>query len=36
MSRCNKCGKEFAYGNRADGLPNGVGFALKNKKTIYI
>lgn len=36
MPKCNKCGKEFAYGNRADGLPNGVGLELENKKKIYI
>lgn len=36
MPKCNKCGKEFACGNRADGLPNGVGLELKNEKTIYI
>lgn len=36
MPKCNKCGKEFAYGNRADGLPNGVGLELENEKIIYI
>lgn len=36
MPKCNKCGKEIAYGNRADGLPNGVGLELENEKTIYI
>lgn len=28
--KCEVCGKEFAYGYRKDGLPNGMTFILQN------
>ena len=28
--KCEVCGKEFAYGYREDGLPNGMTFILQN------
>lgn len=28
--KCDKCGAVFISGNRPDGLPNGVGFALQD------
>ena len=34
--KCNKCGREFLFGNRPDGLPNGVGFELDDGRTINI
>ena len=29
IMKCDVCGKEFGYGNRDDGLPNGVTFVTK-------
>ena len=28
--KCDKCGAVFISGQRADGLPNGIGFALQD------
>jgi hypothetical protein len=33
---CKNCGKVFAFGNRPDGIPNGVGFQLQNGKMINL
>lgn len=33
--KCNKCGKIFKPGN-ADGLPNGVGFEMKDGTVINV
>lgn len=30
VMKCNECGKKFKVGNRADGLPNGIGFVLED------
>lgn len=30
IMKCEVCGKEFAYGYREDGLPNGMTFILQN------
>ena len=34
--KCNKCAMEFLFGNRPDGLPNGVGFQLEDGRMINI
>lgn len=34
--KCNRCGKEFAFGNRPDGIPNGVGFIMRNGREYNI
>lgn len=34
--RCNICGKVFRKGNRADGLPNGVGFVGEDGQTFNV
>lgn len=34
--KCNKCGKTFQYGTRADNLPNGCGFVLSDGKRVDI
>ena len=28
--KCHICGREFCYGNREDGMPNGMTFVLKD------
>lgn len=33
---CKNCGKVFAFGNRPDGIPNGVGFQLQNGEIINL
>lgn len=33
---CDKCSSKFISGNGADGLPNGVGFALQDGRTITL
>lgn len=32
--KCDVCGKEFGYGNREDGLPNGMTFILQKGKKL--
>lgn len=34
--KCDKCKKEFKAGNRADGLPNGVGFEMEDGTVITL
>lgn len=34
--KCNICGKEFEVGNRADGIPNGMGFVLQDGRQITV
>ena len=34
--KCDRCGKVFTPGNRPDGVPNGVGFMLRNGKQITV
>lgn len=34
LYECRHCGKHFLYGNRPDGLPNGLGFVLKDGRTL--
>ena len=36
MIRCEKCGKTFEAGNRPDGIPNGFGLMMENRRTINI
>lgn len=37
MKKCDKCKKDFSeVVDRADGLPNGVGFELQNGKVITL
>lgn len=33
---CHECGKEFYFGNRPDGLPNGVAMEGPNGETVNI
>ena len=34
--KCDRCGKVFMPGSRPDGVPNGVGFILRNGKQITV
>ena len=34
--KCDKCGREFEPGNRPDGIPNGVGFVIKDGRVITV
>jgi len=34
--KCNECGKRFVAGNRADGIPNGVGFVLDDGTVVNV
>ena len=34
--KCDNCKKEFVAGNRADGIPNGVGFQMQDGTIITI
>lgn len=34
--KCDNCKKEFEAGNRADGLPNGIGFELQDGTLITL
>ena len=29
--KCDKCGKEFTFGNDQNGIPNGVGLGFEDK-----
>ena len=33
---CILCGKAFAPGNDKDGIPNGLGFMMKNGETYHL
>lgn len=32
MIKCDNCGNFFTIGNHSNGIPNGIGFVLKNGK----
>lgn len=34
--KCDCCGKTFVSGNRADGIPNGMGFVLQDGRQINV
>lgn len=34
--KCDNCKKEFVAGNRGDGIPNGVGFQMKDGTVITL
>ena len=34
LHTCYKCGRKFFPGNNADGIPNGVGFVLKDGRIV--
>lgn len=34
--KCDNCKKGFVAGNRADGIPNGVGFQMKDGTVITL
>lgn len=34
--KCDNCKKVFVAGNRADGLPNGIGFEMKDGTVITL
>lgn len=34
--KCDNCKKVFVAGNRADGLPNGIGFEMKDGTLITL